>query len=206
MVVFIMSRIKDFPIEKYKEQFGIRIMIETGTFEGDSTRYALEHDIFPIYTCDVQKFRMKPMDESKVHFYIGKSVKCLPIMLESAPKDQPALIYLDAHCDPKLFRTYLSDIDTDDSDPVPLLEEIDVILKNRDVSRDVIIVDDMHLYVGDILGGGRLNGWSTPMPPKPFQTTKQMLRVFGTLFPNHSVNIFKTTEFTLEITPNEYIC
>jgi hypothetical protein len=64
------------------------------------------------------------------------------------PKDSATLFFLDAHFPGADFHkcTYEESIRKYQKDAFPLEEEVDIILKGRDISKDVFIIDDFVLY------------------------------------------------------------
>jgi hypothetical protein len=206
MEIKIMSSLYDFPLQQWKEDYNLEVMIETGTFEGKSIECVLKNGIDIVHSCDVQDFfeRMKKkpkfLTNENVHLYIGKSMKYLPIMLENVGIDTNCLIFLDAHCDPRLFRNNLADVDTDDTDPVPMFKELSLILKHRDVSNDVLIIDDIHLYVHEV-EVQRFDGWKTKLPSIQFQTINEMKHVIYKKLPNHNLEIVKVHDAAVLMTP-----
>jgi len=198
-----MSRLIDFPLRQYIDKWHLAQFIETGTFEGAGIKEVIDEGITNIFSCDVQDFFIKdPVKFSEsvnVNLYIGRSVDLLPKMLKDAT-DDPALIFLDAHCDPKLFRGFLKDIDTDDGDPLPLLTEVKVLTENRDISNDVIIVDDLHLYVKE-MAVQRFDGWKTKLPPIQFKTVKEYKAAINGFFPNHDAKVMRIHDVSLLLTP-----
>jgi len=198
-----MSSLYDFPIKELKDKYNLEVMIETGTFEGKSINCALDAAIDTIISCDVQDYfermpiRPEFTKDENVHLYIGRSMECLPNMLGEAG-DKNCLIFLDAHCDPKLFREFKED--TDDGDPVPMFKELSLILEHRDVSKDVIIIDDIHLYVQEVVVQ-RYDGWATKLPPIEFQTVNEMKNAVLKKLPNHNLEIIKVHDAALLMTP-----
>jgi hypothetical protein len=203
-----MSSLYDFQIRKLKDRYNLEVMIETGTFEGKSIQCVLKNGIDIVYSCDVQDFfermEQKPdfIKSENVHFYIGRSMECLPDMLKEAGVDKNCLIFLDAHCDPRLFRGNLANVNTDDGDPVPMFSELSLILKHRDVTNDVLIIDDIHLYVQEVVAQ-RFDGWKTKLPPLEFQTVDEMKKAILKKLPNHNLEIIKVHDAAVLMTPKK---
>jgi len=179
-----MSRLRYLYIDRYKVKYNLKAMIETGTHIGDGVLDALAAGYTPIFTCDVEGgFRKLRSFEDNVHQYIGRSTICLPEMLRDAGPD-PALIFLDAHCDPYLFDGSLTN--TDGGDPMPLLSELVLLHQFRDLSKDVIIIDDLHIYTDEYRkGSGVRPEWNLLSPP--FSTAKEMGKIIVAKYiPDHT--------------------
>lgn len=84
---------------KLKEQFGIKSVIETGTYHGDTTIFFAEN-FSEVYTCELIEDNYKQA-LTRLNYYknvsanLGGSETVLAPMIEAATK--PVLIFLDAH-------------------------------------------------------------------------------------------------------------
>ena len=79
---------------------------------------------------------------------VGKSTDILEEYVPQIPQESPVLFFLDAHFPGADFHkcTYEESIREHMKDAFPLEEEVQIISKNRDVSKDVFIIDDFILY------------------------------------------------------------
>lgn len=117
--------------------------IETGTYMGDTCVIASE--IFEnVYSIEiVEKLyiecvkRMRTERLGNVHLYLGDSVETIPEIIEEL--EGTTVWFLDAH---------QSGPDTGNNgvEWVPLMKELDLILSLKDVTGDLIIIDDVRLF------------------------------------------------------------
>lgn len=182
-----MSTLGGFPIAEYRERYGLSAVAETGTYLGASVISALLAGYELVVSCELEpKFVERAssrLDEavpdwrSRARLFEGQSVSALPEMLR-AIAGRAALFFLDAHVDPSLFDGAVA--------PRPavrqqsLLDELEVVITQRDVSRDVIIVDDLHLCTRERwVGDEQARIWR--LPPPQFKTAVAL----AALFPLH---------------------
>ncbi len=123
----------------YARRFRLRVLIETGTFEGEMVRkcqgafreiYTIELD--PDYARRAQRrFARLP----NVHVMEGDSTRRLPELLSAVR--EPALFWLDGHYSGS--GTALGEKET------PLLEELDAI-RRHGIQDHVILIDDVRCF------------------------------------------------------------
>ncbi len=139
--------------KELKKEHNLKIAIETGTAYCEGTKYLSEifEKVFTI-EMDVDFFNTNSehlSQFSNVQAYLGKTVDRLPEILEDN-KNEPAFFWLDAHLPRKGQHTYAAGcfIEQNYSDEVnfPLEQELRVIVKNKDVSNDVFLIDDLRIY------------------------------------------------------------
>lgn len=96
-----------------------------------------------IYNEAVEYFK----DNTNVHMHHGNSHDELPRVIEELD-DNPALFFLDAHFPDSYRDEYNREIIRDDPDyiKIPLEGELRILCQNRDVSKDVIVIDDIRIY------------------------------------------------------------
>lgn len=133
----------------------IRVAVETGTFEGETTRllccrFAIVH------TIELEPRRWRQCVETLGHlgavFHLGDSAQIVP-RISAAYHDTPILWYLDAHWfAPKAGRGKWG-LPVADSAPFPLWAELDTIAGRT--TPDLVIVDDVHSF------GRDENGWQS---------------------------------------------
>lgn len=138
----------------YIKKYNVEYYFETGTGQGECLDHALKYPFQEYYTVDIDE-EMVELSYNKlknrnknINFYVGKSTDILDEYVPQLPKDKSVLFFLDAHFPGADFQkcTYEESIRTHKKDAFPLEEEVDIILKHRDVSRDVFIIDDLILY------------------------------------------------------------
>lgn len=125
-------------VEHLRDRYGITTLVETGTFEGESTLWAAER-FSVVITIDIQidgceQARSRCADHRNVWFQTGDTRQVLPDVV--AELKRPAVFWLDAHSAPGLFG---------DADDWPVLEELAAI--NASPLGHFILIDDAHCFL-----------------------------------------------------------
>lgn len=121
-------------------------MLETGAEGGDSIATGQKLRLSPIVSCEIlpasyERVVQRFVNSSEVRIWLGHSVAVLPEMLQVIAGHR-TLFWLDAHL-PDIRNpqgTY------SDEEVMPLRAELETILRHRDCSRDVILIDDLVLF------------------------------------------------------------
>lgn len=151
-----MGCLKEHKLNDYIEKYDLKYYFETGTGKGECLSYAISHNFQQYYTVDIDEDLVKYCYEKlkssnkNIEFLVGKSTEILEEYVPQIPKDSATLFFLDAHFPGADFHkcTYEESIRKYQKDAFPLEEEVDIILKGRDISKDVFIIDDFVLYEG----------------------------------------------------------
>lgn len=149
-----MGCLKEHKLNDYIEKYDLKYYFETGTGKGECLSYATNHNFQQYYTVDIDEDLVKYCYEKlkssnkNIEFLVGKSTEILEEYVPQIPKDSATLFFLDAHFPGADFHkcTYEESIRKYQKDAFPLEEEVDIILKGRDISKDVFIIDDFVLY------------------------------------------------------------
>jgi hypothetical protein len=133
--------LKQLIIARYARQYGLKNMIETGTYYGDMvaamrTRFD-RIDTIEIYEPLYLKALARFTGCKSIYLHHGDSEKILPAIL--AVLTEPALFWLDAHYSGE--GTGRGSLDT------PILKELKFILTHP-IMKHVILIDDARLFVG----------------------------------------------------------
>ncbi|MET0390735.1 MAG: class I SAM-dependent methyltransferase [Polyangiales bacterium] len=130
--------IKQAIVREHAQRFGLKVLVETGTYRGEMIRAALPHfehvysiELHPQLHAQAQRrFRNAP----HVKLLHGNSADVLPQVLREL--DQPALFWLDGHFSgPDTAR---ANVDS------PLREELSAVLSHH-VPGHVVLIDDARL-------------------------------------------------------------
>lgn len=141
-------------INKYK----LKYYFETGTGRAEALEHAIKYPFKKCYTVDIDEEmvdysynKLKDNSSCDIEFLIGKSTEILEEYVPKIPKRSPSLFFLDAHFPGADFHkcTYEESIREHRQDAFPLEEEVNIIMNNRNTSKDVFIIDDLILYEKD---------------------------------------------------------
>ena len=195
------------PIHDYRSMYGLTAFIETGTCFGASVLKAMAAGYAEAFSCEISpelvaQFAASPQITpyvDKVRLYTGSSALLLPRMLQDAAAHPRALIYLDAHSDPSLFRANIVSTANDVPSLMPLMPELAALKEHRDIRRDVIVIDDLHLICPPY--------WTGPDRPElpPMALPRQPLFAsaadLAAEFPDHTWKVVNAEDWTLLLTP-----
>jgi hypothetical protein len=138
-----MGTLRHFDIRKMKADYGLQNFVETGTWLGDAVEYALAEGYTPCFSVElkdefwkaaVARFAGRPA--SILH---GSSEDKLPEILRQLDSN-PTLWWLDAH-----LQDFYG-LPADMVNRFPLERELELLCQMRDISRDVILIDDLRIY------------------------------------------------------------
>lgn len=127
----------------------LKVFIETGTHQGDTTRIASV--IFnEVYTFEINKIfyefakrKLATLDCTNVNHQLGDSVELLDNLLDT--EYRPAFFFLDAHH--HAMRTTENVKMDNGSGKTPLMDELEIInTKYPNKSKAVICIDDVRLW------------------------------------------------------------
>lgn len=149
-----MGALREHNLTPFMEEFKLETYFETGTGIAECLSYALQYRFKTYYTVDIDEELVESAYNNlkdcgkDINLLIGKSTDIMREYLPQIPKESPTLFFLDAHFPGADFHkcTYEESIREYRQDAFPLEEEVKIILENRDVSKDVIIIDDFILY------------------------------------------------------------
>ena len=131
--------VKTRTVREYGRRFGLRILVETGTYEGEMVRKC-RGDFLRLHTIELdptlateaaQRLRRWP----HIEVLVGDSVKRLPELLDRVR--EPALFWLDGH--------YSGGETARGARDTPLVEELEAIARHG-VRGHVILIDDARCF------------------------------------------------------------
>jgi hypothetical protein len=135
-------------LNSYRESYKLNILIETGTFLGDTVEYCKRkfEKVYSIELSDdlARKAKKRFENDPNVIIIQGDSGKVLKTILKEIK--EPVLFWLDGHYSSEFFvgtefiKTARTEIDT------PIEEELTTILDSR--LNHVILIDDARLFNG----------------------------------------------------------
>ena len=190
-----MGNLLIYDVERFINEYNLTSFIETGTLYGESVEYARKFFFDKIISIEIeedlaQHNRAKFSHDRRVTIITGDSSAKISEALEMA--DSPCLFWLDAHFpggdrnDDKR-RGYLDEESVETR--VPLLKEIEEILKFEHFEKSVLLIDDARLFEEE-----------NPNLDNHLRNIGQGSLTRDTLCPYNSKNIFDKLSETHNIT------
>jgi hypothetical protein len=135
-------------LNSFKEKYALKILVETGTFMGDTVEY-FKNSFEKVISVELaeelaRKAQKRFENDRNVRIIQGDSGKVLKDLVKDT--SEPILFWLDGHYSSEFFvgdeyiRTARTDVDT------PVEEELQTILKSG--LDHVILIDDARLFTG----------------------------------------------------------
>lgn len=133
--------IKQKIVKSYQRKYGLKILIETGTYLGAMVN-ATKDDFKKIYTIELDdKLYKSAKNKFKKYQHVkvlsGDSTNVLPKLLKQI--NQPCLFWLDAHFSRGITAKGIKE--------TPIMEELNSILKHK-IKTHVILIDDANAFIG----------------------------------------------------------
>jgi hypothetical protein len=194
-----MGTITRFNMPDLVETNQIRYFVETGTGTGDGVAYAaINPNLFhAIYSCEIEptlalqasaRFDANP----NIRIFNEPSLVFLTRICEAAPETDNILFWLDAH-----FPGADYGIHPYAPDGLPLEQELKIIRMLRSRSKDVIIADDLRIYLDGPFGHGNL-----PDNVRPFCPTDRSIDfVYDIMGRTHEIRPLYEHEGYIVMTP-----
>jgi hypothetical protein len=134
--------IKQRIVRKYRRQYHITVLVETGTYLGDMV-YAVRKDFKEIHSIELdrdlfEKAKARFEGYDYIHLYHGNSSDVLKDILGKLHK--PCIFWLDAH--------YSGGITAKGESNTPIEEELNHILGHEYSKNNVILIDDVRAFNG----------------------------------------------------------
>jgi hypothetical protein len=129
-------------LQQYAEQYGLRVLVETGTYLGDTVE-AMKHRFDKIYSIELseelfRRAKERFAGEGHIELINGDSGKVLEEVMKELTR--PALFWLDGH--------YSEGITAKGETDTPICEELKHILNARPLGH-VVIIDDARAFGSD---------------------------------------------------------
>jgi hypothetical protein len=141
-----MGILADFNLTALIDDYGCAYLVETGTGSGLGVEEASKHAFQQVFSIDSNhkaaldvalRFAANPMI-TIIHARIEKG---LIDALSEIPRDDGVIFWLDAHAPGPEFRSEHSAALI-----LPLERQLRLLAERRDLSRDIILIDDLRLY------------------------------------------------------------
>ncbi len=128
-------------IKEFAEKYGIRILIETGTYQGDTVDYFKSYfkKLISIELDEklYEKARKKFLKNKNIEIYGGDSGEVIQKVIEKV--SEPCLFWLDGH--------YSEGVTAKGKLNTPILAELNHILDHK-IDNHVILIDDARCFNG----------------------------------------------------------
>lgn len=154
-----MGTLKRFDLKEYCIKYGLKVFIETGAGPAWSLSHAAHSNLFEkllsveLDTATFQTYKQTYDSLPNTEVYNSTSQEFIEEVLPTIT--QPALFFLDAHFPGSEWGIYDGEPNADIR--IPLEKEIEQLVKVKDVSKDVILIDDLRIYIDGPFEGGN---WS----------------------------------------------
>jgi hypothetical protein len=173
-----MGSIKFFNIQKLKDQHNIDTFIETGFGNGDGLSNILSINFKEIFSieimqCQIDTFGSKFKNDNRVKLLCGNTIDVLQNIL---PKiENNICFWLDAHfpgADNPSPLHGQHDAEKNDDIRLPLERELEIIKNLRKEYKDIILIDDIKLYMND----GEFANWVPNIKPRQKFSSKEFYK------------------------------
>jgi hypothetical protein len=149
--IHLLPTFEDFNIKHYVEtgtggildSYGQNSLLQVSQLQKSDLKMHSIEILDRIYNEAVDYFK----DNSNVCIYLGNSHDELPKVLDVLDEN-PALFFLDAHFPDSYRDQYNHEVIRDDPDyiKIPLEGELHIVHQKRNVSKDIIVIDDIRIY------------------------------------------------------------
>jgi len=147
-----MGQITHFDISVMKIMYGLSGFVETGTWMGDAVEAAFNAGYSPIFSIELnEEICEKAVDRfsgrDNITILQGSSEARLPEIISKL--SSPTLWWLDAHLPDLRYDNKVNEkgvLPSDQNHKFPLEIELKMISSLRDLSTDVIVIDDLRIY------------------------------------------------------------
>lgn len=164
-----MGTLRFFNLAPLLEQFGCRVLFETGTGLGDAVKYASYFRLDRLISVEIdaqlaEHAREAVGKDPRVTIVNATSETALRTCLPRIPKSVPILFWLDAHFPGADYGLAEYRGEADQDHRLPLQRELATIAELRAGARDVLLIDDLRIYEDGEYGQGPCPAEALPLP------------------------------------------
>lgn len=199
-----MGALAHFDLPALIAKYGVLHFVETGTGKGEGLAHAVRFRFSTLRSCDILSVLADSVavifrSDHRVMVQAQESASFLHDVCVLIPEDEPILFWLDAHFPGADYGMHDYGYATDDARRLPLLTELAMIIENRPAGKDVVLVDDLRIWVDGAFGSGNL-----PATVRPFCPRQRDASFFGRVFgATHDVRFDYAQEGYVVLTPKE---
>jgi hypothetical protein len=144
-----MGTLRYFDLEKLKNKYNCDFLVETGTFKGDSVKYASSFSFKKIFSIEIYPklaLECHELFKDVANIQILNTSSTIGLELVSQELDGNCIFWLDAHFPGSDVGDTSYAEEQDDKINVPLIEELKIISQRENKYQDVILIDDLRLF------------------------------------------------------------
>lgn len=160
-------------IRDYAIRFKLDILVETGTYLGDTIE-AMRKGFDRIYSIELseelyQRAKIRFSNVKNVRLYLGDSGDVLTAVLNAI--DEPCLFWLDGH--------YSAGFTAKGVLETPIRKELEAIRSHRHLNNDVILIDDARCFDGthDYPTLSQIEKWAVEHGMTKFEVESDIIRI-----------------------------
>jgi hypothetical protein len=166
-----LGTIAHFDLPKIRSRYKCRYFVETGTGSGRGLEYARNAGFEKLFSIEIipalaQNAQAHFMQDDRIKIFHGESRILLEDVLAKVPPAVPVLFWLDAHFPGADYGLAAYDAEKDVGRRLPLQNELETIRRVRPQLRDVIIIDDLRIYIDGPFSGGNIEEYRQTLPPE----------------------------------------
>ena len=199
-----MGALSRFDLARMSTQYGLLHFVETGTGIGQSLAYACRFGFRTLWSCEIEAslaFRAVAVfaQDRRVTIWERESQNFLEHTCRVIPDDEPVLFWLDAHFPGADYGIRGYGAEKNEAIRLPLPSELEIIARYRPDGRDVILCDDLRVWIDAPFASGNLPESVRPFCPRE-RSAEMFERVLGT---THTVTLRYEDEGYVMLTPNK---
>lgn len=199
-----MGAVSRFDLESIIARHRIVHFVETGTGRGEGLAYAARFSFRSLRSCEsvpalAHAAQQAFASDERVSVFEGRSVDFLDRACREIPPEEPILFWLDAHFPGADYGLAGYGAESDSAVRLPLLEELRTIRGLRPAIGDVLLVDDLRIWIDGPFGHGNL-----PADVRGFCPKERDASFFMDIFHDtHRIDFFWDREGYVSILPRE---
>ncbi len=199
-----MGSLAQFDVAGLVDRWGLRYFAETGTGRGDSLAYAAQFRFEGLWSCEMEfslyresVYRFK--DNDRVRISSDRSDAFVRWLCRALPEETPILFWLDAHFPGADYTDRSYGDEVIDRVRLPLQAELEAISLFRPQARDVVLVDDLRIYLDGPFEHGNLPPDVRPHCPRD----RNIDFIHDLMGPTHDIALSYSSEGYIVMTPKE---
>ena len=166
-----MGALAHFDVGSLMARYGLLHFVEAGTGRGEGLAHAARFAFRTLRSCEVLPALAEAAAEAfaadrRVTVFRNDSAAFLRVACTVVPQDEPILFWLDAHFPGADYGLASYGAEPDEAARLPLPYELEAIRDLRPAGTDIILCDDLRVWVDGPYGSGNLPADVRPWCPK----------------------------------------